>query len=49
MLVEQFQRMKLENYGDGQGMGGPGLGAQAGGHDKYGMLGLLRYAGNSGS
>jgi len=33
--------MKLENYGDGPGMGGPGLPPQAGGQDKYGMLGLL--------
>ena len=45
-MVEQFQRMKLENYGDGQGMGAPGLGAQAGSQDKYGMLGLLRCVGN---
>lgn len=41
-MMEQFQRIKLENYGDGPGgMGGPGLPPQAGGQDKYGMLGLL--------
>ena len=47
-MVEQFERMKLENYGDtqggdAQGLGGPGLAAQPGGQDKYGMLGLLRF------